>query len=63
MDIKYWKANEKSRLINEVRRVFKGRKGYTCDHCERQFDDSICDDCLAVLLVNKFQDSIKEPTP
>jgi len=56
--IQEWKSSLKSPLINEVVKVLKNRKGYSCKHCERQYDDDICDDCLAVLLVNRFQDSL-----
>ena len=34
-------------------RLRKSRKAYTCDHCERQYDDSICDDCLENLIAGE----------
>lgn len=64
IDIKDWKSNKKGNLINDIKKLISGRSGISCDHCERQYDDDICDGCFAVLLVNKFQETLvtKEPS-
>lgn len=60
LDIKAWKKDKKGILIGEIKKRISGRKGYTCDHCERQYDDDICDACFAKMLVECFQETIEE---
>ena len=54
-----WRANKKGVLLETVKKLFKDRSGYRCDHCERQYDDDICNACFAKMLVEKFEESIK----
>jgi hypothetical protein len=56
--IKKWKEKSKSPLINDIVKIIKNRKGYNCIHCDRQYDDDICDACFGVFLVNKFEESL-----
>ena len=58
MEIKEWKANKKGKLISEVKKSIQTRSGLTCVHCDRQYDDDMCDSCFSVHLVNKFQESL-----
>ena len=57
--IKEWKSKQKGNLINDIKRTIENRRSLTCNHCERQYDDDMCDGCLAVYIVNKFQKSIE----
>lgn len=59
MEIKEWKSQKKGPLIGEIRRLISNRSGLTCDHCERQYDDDICDACFAVRLVETFQKTLE----
>jgi hypothetical protein len=62
IDINEWKSKAKSPLINRIRKELKSRRGLTCNHCERQHDDDMCDDCFAVRIVNIVQDTLINKT-
>ena len=34
-------------ITESIIKLFRNRESSTCDHCERQYDDSVCDKCLA----------------
>ena len=34
-------------ITEEIVKMFRNRESSTCDHCERQYDDSVCNKCLA----------------
>ena len=36
-------------------KMLEHRDGTTCDHCERQYDDSTCDDCFAEEIIRALQ--------
>lgn len=58
LDINEWKSKRKGTLIEDVKKEMKTRSGLTCDHCERQYDDDMCDSCFARRLVNMFQETL-----
>lgn len=53
-----WKKNRKGKLIQDVTKRLNTRSGLTCKHCDRRYDDDMCNKCFSVLLVNMFQDSL-----
>lgn len=36
-----------SEIAESIIKMFRNRESSTCDHCERRYDDSVCDKCLA----------------
>lgn len=40
-------ARQNGAITEEIVKMFRNRESSTCDHCERQYDDSVCDKCLA----------------
>lgn len=56
--INTWKQKQKGVLINKINHSIKNRRSLTCDHCERRYDDDMCDSCLSVMLVDMFQESL-----
>ena len=53
------KATPKTMDYNKARKALKdvlfSRDSFTCDHCERQYDDSICDKCWPDFLLKKIK--------
>ena len=41
-------------VLTEIIEIVNHRDSYMCDHCDRQFDDSVCDKCLRKMLVGKM---------
>lgn len=52
--VKAKKPNEK--LAEDIiYKSFNEREGTTCDHCERQYDDSTCEPCFRTRLYEKVK--------
>lgn len=37
-----------------LKKLLKDRRHYTCEHCERQYDDDICDYCFAKKILKEL---------
>ena len=61
MDLREWKSTKKGKLISDIRKTIENRRGLTCDHCDRQYDDDMCDACLARHLVDMFERTLSSP--
>ena len=58
-EYKEWRANKKGKLMENIKKLLQTRTGYICIHCDRQYDDNICDICFAKMLVERFEETIK----
>lgn len=43
--------------LSTLKKLLKERRGYTCDHCDRQYDDDICDHCFAKMILKKLEEN------
>ena len=42
-----------SEVAREIQKDFDRRRSLICDHCERQYDDDMCDKCFSKRLYGK----------
>ena len=56
--LSFWKSNKKGKLIADIKKELISRSGKTCVHCERRYDDDICNDCFSKRLADVFQESL-----
>lgn len=55
--------NTPEKSVEEIAReiiykTFNTRDAYVCDHCERRYDDSICETCFRIKLFEKTKDAL-----
>ena len=48
MDIKQWNPHPK------LLKLIRDRRHYACDHCDRQYDDAICDNCFTKKIIREI---------
>ena len=51
-------TNHKKSQAKKIKDLFDNKSGLTCDHCERQYDDDMCDKCFSKKLYKEVLDAL-----